>query len=45
MGEYTATFTAPSSRITVFIRAWKKWGTVRRELDVNLDAISLIGFK
>src|SRR5690606_2019050 len=29
--------------ITVFIRVWKKWGVAYEELDVNLDAISLVG--
>ena len=24
------------------LRAWKKWGTCYRELDVNLDAVSLV---
>jgi LysM repeat protein len=41
--SFSATFGAPSDRITLFIRVWKKWGTVYRELDVNLDAISLFG--
>jgi hypothetical protein len=45
MSSYTATFQAPSSDITLFIRAWKKWGTARKELDANLDAISLSGYK
>ena len=45
MSSHTATFVAPSSRITLFVRAWKKWGTVNRELDVDLDAISLTGYK
>jgi hypothetical protein len=45
MSGYTASFEAPSGKITIFIRAWKKWGTVRRELDVNLDAITLKGYK
>ena len=44
MTAYTVEFQAPSPQITLFIRAWKKWGTVSRELDVNLDAISLSGF-
>jgi hypothetical protein len=43
--KYTATFEAPSSEITLFIRAWKKWGTARRELDVNLDTIALRGYE
>lgn len=38
---HKATFVAPSSTITLFIRAWKKWPTTGRELDVNLDAIAL----
>jgi hypothetical protein len=45
MSGHTASFEAPSGKITIFIRAWKKWGTVRRELDVNLDAITLKGYK
>jgi hypothetical protein len=45
MDAYKATFEAPSSEITLFVRAWKKWGTTRRELDVNLDAIKLEGYK
>ena len=24
------------------MRAWKKWGTVQRELNVNLDAITIV---
>ena len=41
--SYTTTFPAPAKQITLFIRVWKKWGTVYKELDVNLDAISLTG--
>jgi len=33
---------APSDKIVLAVRSWKKWGTVQRELDVNLDAISLV---
>ena len=44
MAAYSVEFQAPAPQITLFIRAWKKWGTVSRELDVNLDAISLTGF-
>jgi hypothetical protein len=43
MDSYTAEIKATGSRLTLFVRAWKKWGTVNRELDVNLDAISLVG--
>ncbi len=45
MSESVALFEAPSRRVTVFIRAWKKWGTGERELDVNVDAITLKGYK
>jgi len=41
--SFSTTFTAPSDKITIFIRVWKKWGTPYREVDVNLDAISLFG--
>ncbi len=41
MQFYTARFVAPSAKITLFIRAWKKWGTVNRELDVNIDDVRL----
>jgi len=39
--SYTARLVAPSQPLTLFIRAWKKWATPERELDVNLDAIML----
>lgn len=41
--SFTTQFAAPSGKITLFFRAWKKWGTAYRELDINLDAISLVG--
>lgn len=41
--SFSTSFTAPGDKVTIFIRAWKKWGTAYRELDVNLDAISLFG--
>jgi len=37
---YTAHLVAPSQPLTLFIRTWKKWATLGRELDVNLDAIT-----
>ena len=43
ISEYRTTFKAPSNRITLFIRVWKKWGVWYRELNVNLDGISLFG--
>ncbi len=41
--SYSTKFTAPSSKITLFIRAWKKWGNAYKELDVNIDSVSLTG--
>ncbi len=41
--HFSTTFVAPSDRITLFIRLWKKWGTVYREIDFNVDAVSLWG--
>jgi hypothetical protein len=31
-----------SDRLTLFIRVWRKWGITNEELDVNLDAITLV---
>jgi hypothetical protein len=45
MQGYEVTFVAPTSEVTLYIRAWKKWSTVDRELDVNLDSISLEGYE
>jgi hypothetical protein len=45
MNSYTTSFEAPSEMITIFVRAWKKWGTAMKELDVNLDKIMLAGYK
>jgi LysM repeat protein len=41
----TLEITPGSSKLTIFIRVWKKWGVPYRELDVNLDAVSLMGPK
>jgi LysM repeat protein len=41
--SFKGTLVAPTGKITLFIRVWKKWGTAYKELDVNLDAISLVG--
>jgi LysM repeat protein len=41
MQQYTAQFVAPSNTIVLAIQGLKKWGTPYRELDVNLDAISI----
>jgi hypothetical protein len=45
LSDYSAAFEAPSTKVTLFIRVWKKWGTTNREVDVNLDGISLKGYK
>ncbi len=43
MQGFSTSFVAPSDRVTIFIRLWKKWGTVYREIDFNIDALSLWG--
>jgi hypothetical protein len=43
MAYFSVRFTAPSAQVVLGFRAWKKWGTAQRELDVNLDAIKLVG--
>jgi hypothetical protein len=45
MSSYTASFEAPANKVTLFIRVWKKWSTLGRELDVNLDGVSLKGYE
>jgi LysM repeat protein len=42
MSSFSARFTAPTNKVVIAFRAWKKWGTAQRELDVNLDAIKLV---
>jgi LysM repeat protein len=39
--SYSERFTAPSQLTTIWVYAVKKWATVERELDVNLDNIAL----
>lgn len=41
--DFQTVLVPESEVITVFIRVWKKWGVAYEELDVNLDAISLVG--
>ena len=41
--EYRSKVTATSAKITVFVRVWMKWGTPYREVNFNLDGISLFG--
>lgn len=45
MSPHVASLQVPSADITLFVRAWKKWGTAQRELDLNLDAITLRGYE
>lgn len=41
--SFTTRLRAEASHVTVYVRVWKKWGVPEEELDVNLDAISLVG--
>jgi len=41
LSSFSTQFVAPSSRVVLGIRGWKKWGNGARELDINLDDISL----
>jgi LysM repeat protein len=41
--SHSVKFVAPSGSVTLFVRVWKKWGTAYKELDVNLDSLSLWG--
>lgn len=43
ISDFATEFIAPTNKITLFIRALKKFPTYSRDLFVNLDAISLIG--
>jgi hypothetical protein len=40
--EFQSTIRAQADHMTLFIRVWKKWGLTNEELDVNLDAISMV---
>lgn len=41
--SFLTKFRAEGEYVTVYIRVWKKWGVANEELDVNLDAIALVG--
>lgn len=43
LSHFSTTFTAPSNKITLFIRALKKFPTYGRDLYVNIDGVSLTG--
>ncbi len=38
---YNAKFIAQEALVTVYIRVWKKWGTVGEEIDINFDDVVL----
>jgi len=39
--SFRAKFIAQEPYVTIYIRVWKKWGTVGEEIDINLDTISM----
>lgn len=41
--SFTTRLRAEDNYVTVYVRVWKKWGVPEEELDVNLDAIALVG--
>ncbi len=43
MLDYTTTFVAASSKLTVFFRVWRQTFAPNLELDTNLDGLSLFG--
>lgn len=43
MSDFRTTLMPESEVITLFVRVWKKWGVPEEEIDVNVDAIALVG--
>lgn len=41
--SFTTRLMAEADYVTMYVRVWKKWGVPEEELDVNFDAISLVG--
>ncbi|MBK8048296.1 MAG: hypothetical protein IPK16_14945 [Anaerolineales bacterium] len=41
--HYSTNLTAQADTMTVYVRAWKKWGVPNEEIDINLDALALHG--
>jgi hypothetical protein len=39
--DFRAKFLAQEAYVTVYLRVWKKWGTVGEEIDINFDSIAL----
>jgi hypothetical protein len=45
MMPFSTVIFAPADTITLYFRAWKKWAVGAREFTLNLDDISLAGYK
>ncbi|NLG50311.1 MAG: hypothetical protein GX552_09405 [Chloroflexi bacterium] len=41
--SFSQSVTPTSNKLTVFIRAWKKFPTIGQEGNINIDAVSLLG--
>jgi len=41
--DYYASVYPTGDKLTIFIRAWKKFATARQEGNINIDAVSLMG--
>ncbi len=41
--NYSTKFMAEADYVTVYVRAWKKWGVPEEEIDITFDAITLTG--
>lgn len=41
--SFTTRLMAEADYVTMYVRVWKKWGVPEEELNVNFDAISLVG--
>lgn len=41
--SYATKIAAEDEHLTIYIRAWKKWGVAEEELDINFDTIALNG--
>lgn len=40
---YSTKLMAEADYVTIYVRAWKKWGIGEEEIDINLDTIALTG--
>ncbi len=41
--SFLTKFRSEADYVTIYVRVWKKWGVPNEELNVNLDAIALVG--